>query len=213
MIRVKHKYPLTTVNKKITQEQTLTLNDAVSGPNHHQGFTARTGTDFRIISCVSLRITSISGPQRTRIRVFCYRFGLHERIQMLQLKHTLTHKFTFTPNHTLIHTHTCITHTNTHVHTYTSTYMYIIHTYTSPHTCIHIYTHPPYTLIYIHTCTHKHTHTCITRTQTQTHALKQTQTYSHTYMHTLISNTYSYTQHTHSSSQHTIIHAHTPPKH
>ena len=132
MISVTCKYMPTTVN---TQEQTLTWNDAVSEPNHYLVFTARIGTDLRIIPWTSLRIAIISGPQRARIRIgsgspATVRISPNksETLQyatkhMNSHKHTLVH--VYTPQYTRIHI--CVqphiyvykyTHTPTYMHTY-----------------------------------------------------------------------------------------------
>jgi len=53
----------------MSTQRTLTCNDAVSEPNRHLIFIARTGTDLRIIPWIGPRIPCVSGSQRARIRI------------------------------------------------------------------------------------------------------------------------------------------------
>ena len=174
------------------QKQIFRWNKAVSDPNHRRVCTVRTGTDLWIILFVGLRIASVSGPQGTRTRVFCYHFRSHKRVRMRQLKYTLTYKYT----NTIIHMHRCTPahirlpiYTDTRIHIHVNTLVPNTHTYT--HACIHSH---KYTHTLIHTWTYT-LHTCI---------YTLTLLYIHTHVYTL---TYTHASHNHLKYPH-ITHVH-----
>ena len=47
-------------------------------PNCRLVFTARTGTDLRIISRIGLQIAIVSGPECVQIRISCNESGTHQ---------------------------------------------------------------------------------------------------------------------------------------
>jgi len=85
-------------------------------------FTARTGTDLRIVLWVSLLIVSVSGPQRAQIRI---ESGSHQ---------TGSYHCTTQP-----YTHKQITHIR--IHKYLRTHLYIHRLPTSTCTQRYTYTH------------------------------------------------------------------------
>ena len=133
MIQVTYEI-LTTRNRKMIQEQTLTWNDAVLEPNRLLIFTAQTNMDFRIIPWVGLLIVGASAPQRVRIQISCngsrsYQTGSYRCITQsytgwytntyIQYAHACTridirvHMPTL-PMDTKLHTRSFTTHTHTH---------------------------------------------------------------------------------------------------
>jgi len=144
-----------------TQEQTFTWNDAVSEPNRRLVFTARTGTDLRIILWIGLLIAYVSGPQRAWVQISGNGSGFHQtglkccNTQPNTQGHTNT--YTIHTRHALhTHVHT-VKHTNIHIRAYIPTYTYM-HANTPKHTIIHAHTkHTHANILNLHMNLHSHT--------------------------------------------------------
>jgi len=170
----------TTIN---TEKQTLTGNDAVSKLNRHLVFTARTGTDLRIILWAGLRIACASGPEWIQIWVSCYRVRIartspkrcNTQLNIQKKYKYILNTLPSTPTHTCTPTHT-YGHICIYPHTYTQALTHT-HTHLLINTYMHAYMHTQHIVVYslylyiyyIHTyilciytripmSTHEHTH-------------------------------------------------------
>ena len=130
-----------------------------------------------------LWIASVSGPQRTRVRVFCYRVWIAQASQKCCITQPYTHKerdwdigIDISRHITHLHTHThtppTYPHIQSHTHTHTYTHLYTITHTNNTHACSHTraftQTHMntynyattnSYIYTHTHTCSPKHPHT------------------------------------------------------
>ena len=154
-MQVKHNYLLSTVNKKITWEQTLIWNDVILEQNRRLIFTAwlvwiSGSSHGSVFEFPVYRV-----PNEHNFKSLSTEFGFHQ---------TNPKRCTMQPNtHDDIQTHTYTLYTYPHLHAHTCTNIYsYTYIYTHVNTQILIYTN-------INTYTHMHAYHHHTLTHTSIH--------------------------------------------